>query len=122
MFNTFKTDVLDMRKAKSPLASTMVFHLAEIKQLGKKENREPTSEEAVQYFKKAVAKLKQDSFADPEEIILLSKYLPSMATEQELLAVITPVLEGGGGTGAVMKAVKLEFGVRADMAMVRKLC
>jgi hypothetical protein len=45
-----------------------------------------------------------------------------MATEQELLAVITPVLEGGGGTGGVMKAVKLEFGVRADMAMVRKLC
>jgi hypothetical protein len=114
MFNTFKADVLAMRKAKNTLASIMVFHLSEIKQLGKKENREPTSEEAVQYFKKAVA--------NPEEIVLLSKYLPSMATEQELLAVITPILQGGGGTGDVMKAVKLEFGVRADMAMVRKLC
>jgi uncharacterized protein YqeY len=122
MFNTFKADVLAMRKSKSPLASTMVFHLAEIKQLGKKENREPTSEEAVQYIKKAVFKLNQEKFSNPHEIAILSKYLPVMATEQELLAVITPVLEGGGGTGDVMKAVKLEFGVRADMAMVRKLC
>jgi hypothetical protein len=63
-----------MHKSKSPLASTMVFHLAEIKQLGKKENREPTSEEAVQYIKKAVFKLNQEKFSNPHEIAILSKY------------------------------------------------
>ena len=121
MFTSFKDMVLSMRKSKDPLASVMVFHLSEIKQIGKKENREPTSDDTVQYVKRAVAKLKQDNFANPVEIEVLSTYLPKMATEQELLTVITAAIAAGGSIGEVMKEVKTKFGATADMALVRAL-
>jgi uncharacterized protein YqeY len=123
MLELFKTDVLAMRKKKDPLASVMVFHLDEIQKIGKNDKSRVTStDEAVQYIKKAVSKLNQEKFSNPQEIAILSKYLPVMATEQQLLSVITPILQAGGNTGQVMKAVKLEFGTSADMALVRTLC
>jgi uncharacterized protein YqeY len=123
MLELFKTDVLVMRKEKNPLASVMVFHLDEIQKIGKNDNtRETSDDEAVQYVKKAVQKLKENKFADPQEIAILSKYLPAMATKQQLQAVIEPILQSGGNIGQVMKAVKSEFGTSADMALVRTLC
>jgi len=69
-----------------------------------------------------VQKLKENKFADPQEIAILSKYLPAMATELQLRAVIEPILQSGGNIGQVMKAVKSEFGTSADLALVRTLC
>lgn len=112
-----------MRKAKNPLAPVMVFHLAEIQKIGKNDgSRETTQDEAIQYVKKAVQKLEADEFANPDETAALAVYLPVMATEDEIRAVIAPVLADGGGKGDVMKAVKTAFGVNVDMKLVSTLC
>lgn len=122
MIDVLNADVLIMRKAKDPLAKTMVFHLAEIRKIGKNDsNRDTTIDEAVQYIKKAVQKLKDNTHANPIEIEVLTKYLPVMATKDEILAIINPILASGGGKGDVMKAVKTKFGVNVDMKLVSTL-
>ena len=45
-----------------------------------------------------------------------------MATETQILEVIRPILDTGGGKGDVMRAVKAAFGVNVDMKQVAALC
>lgn len=126
MKTELKTLSMKLRKDRDPIARLIVFHLAEIDKIGKnKDDRETTEEEAIQYVKKTVQKLKVDQFASEEtrrEIELLENLLPKMASEDEVRAFIS-MLEAEQGLdlsnkGAVMKAVKQEFGALVDMKMV----
>ena len=117
---------MKLRKERDPIARLIVFHVAEVEKIGKnKDNRETTEEEAIQYVKKTVQKLKEDQFANHEtqrEIELLETLLPKMASEDEVRSHIS-MLEAEQGLdisnkGAVMKAVKAEFGALVDMKMV----
>ena len=45
-----------------------------------------------------------------------------MATEAQILEVISPILADGGHKGEVMKAVKIAFGASVDMKLVSQLC
>jgi uncharacterized protein YqeY len=122
MIDKIKSDVLALRKAKSDLSSVMVFHLAELQKIGKTAGREISTDETIQYIKKTVQKLSEDEFANPAEITALTVYLPVMATEAEILEVISPILAEGGHKGEVMKAVKAAFGASVDMKLVSQLC
>jgi uncharacterized protein YqeY len=125
IIETLKTKTLELRKARSRLGPTMQFHMAEVSKIGKSNgNRDTTEDEAIQYLKKTVQKLKENEFADREEIAVLEAMLPRMATEDEVRAHIF-ALEAEGldisNKGAVMKAVKEQFGSLVDMKMVGSL-
>ena len=118
-----KTETMKLRKARSPLGSIMQFHIAEISKIGKSNgNRDTTEDEAIQYLKKAVQRLKEDPHSNLQEVDVLENLLPQMATADEVRAHIF-MLEAEQGLdisnkGAVMKAVKAEFGALVDMKMV----
>jgi uncharacterized protein YqeY len=114
---------LELRKNRSNVAPVMQFHVAEVSKIGKSNgNRETTEDEAIQYLKKAVQKLKENQFADEQEISILEGLLPQMATEDDVRAFVFNLEATQGldisNKGAVMKAVKAEFGSLVDMKMV----
>jgi hypothetical protein len=121
MITEFKSATLTLRKAKNPLAATMVFHLAEIQKIGKASNKDTTVDEALQYVKKTVGKLKADPYASQDEIVFLEAYLPQMAGQDEIEAMLQPLLAEGQNKGQIMKAVKEHFGVNVDMKLVSQL-
>lgn len=118
-----KLKTLELRKQRSDIASVMQFHVSEIVKIGKSSgNRDTTEDEAIQYIKKTVQKLKENEFADKEEIAVLEELLPRMATADEVRAHVFHLEATEGldisNKGAVMKAVKAEFGSLVDMKMV----
>lgn len=121
-----KNITLELRKKRSNLASVMQFHVAEVSKIGKSNgNRDTTENEAVQYLKKTVQKLKENEYADEQEISILEGLLPQMATADEVRAHIfnlqaTEDLDISN-KGAIMKAVKAEFGAFVDMKMVASM-
>lgn len=121
-----KSKTLELRKMRSPLGSVMQFHLSEVSQIGKNSgNRDTKDDEAIQYLKKAVQKLKENNHSNPDEITILESFLPAMASEDDVRSYIF-MLEAEQGLdisnkGAVMKAVKEKFGVFVDMKMVSKM-
>lgn len=123
IIETLKAKTLELRKQRSHLGPTMQFHMAEVSKVGKSNgNRDTTEDEAIQYLKKTVQKLKENEFADQEEIAVLEALLPQMATEDEVRSFVF-ALEAEQGLdisnkGAVMKAVKGHFGSLVDMKMV----
>jgi len=125
MFNTLKEKTLELRKQRSHLAPTMQFHVAEVSKIGKAKNREVTEDEVIQYLKKTVQKLKENEFADQEEIAVLEAMLPKMATQDQVRAHVFHLEATEGldisNRGAVMKAVKQEFGSLVDMKMVSEM-
>lgn len=121
-----KTKTLELRKARSHLGPTMQFHMAEVSKIGKSNgNRDTTEDEAIQYLKKTVQKLKENEFADKEEIAVLEAMLPRMATEDEVRTHVFHLEATEGldisNKGAVMKAVKEQFGSLVDMKMVASM-
>lgn len=118
MKQELKKLTMELRKQRSPMASVMVFHLSEIENIGKNAgNRETTEDEAFQYVKKTVEKLKSSPVPDEQEIALLSTFLPKMASEEEVRAFLDTLPEGSN-KGQIMGAVKKQFGVNVDMKKV----
>lgn len=118
MKQELKQLTMKLRKERSPLAATMVFHMSEVNKIGKNAgDREPTEEEALQYVKKTVQKLKQDEYANREETALLEGLMPQMVSREEVQAFLNG-LDDTSNKGAVMKAVKQKFGALVDMKMV----
>jgi uncharacterized protein YqeY len=118
MKQELKSLTMKLRKERSTLASVMVFHLSEIENIGKNAgNRETTEDEALQYVKKTVQKLKENPAAKLEEIAMLEGLLPQMASEAEVRAFLD-TLPDLTNKGAVMGAVKKQFGALVDMKMV----
>lgn len=119
-----KAEAMALRKARSTLGPTMQFHIAEIDKIGKAKNRQTSEDEAIQYLKKSVQKLKENQFADQEEIAVLERLLPQMATEDEVRAFLKAKYGFSGAAGdipskgEIMKAVREEFGALVDMKMV----
>lgn len=116
-----KEKTLSLRKEKSSLASVMQFHVAEISSIGKNSgNRETSEDEAIQYLKKAVQKLKENEFSNTDEVSVLEAFLPQMASEEELRSKL--VFAFGGkqvhNKGEIMKWAKAHWGNLADMKQV----
>ena len=115
MIDKFKTHVLYLRKKRSTLGPTMQFHLSEIANIGKRDgNRATTDTEALQYIKKTVAALKTQNTSNKDEIDELSKFLPNMASEEEIRSFLSSGVDLSN-KGVTMKALKNHFGVNVDM-------
>lgn len=119
-----KTKTLALRKDRNPLGSTLQFHLSELYNVGKKENREVTDDDAIQYLKKAASKLKENPHSNPEELAIIESILPQMVSEDDVKIFIEMKHAEGVDTtnkGIMMKAIKNEFGSLVDMKMASKL-
>jgi len=121
-----KAKTLELRKERSTLSGIMQFHLSEMSQIGKNSgNRDTSDDEAIQYLKKAVQKLKENPHGNPDEVETLEFFLPEMASEDDVRSYIFMIETEQGldisNKGVVMKAVKEKFGVFVDMKMVSKL-
>lgn len=121
MIKELKKLTLTLRKERNPIAPTMVFHVAEIQNIGKVNgNRATTDAEAIQYVKKTVSKLKDEGTSNLEEINLLEDLLPEMTSKEAVKAFLN-TLDDTSNKGLVMKAVKEKYGVFVDMKMVAGL-
>jgi uncharacterized protein YqeY len=122
---SLKEITLGLRKARDPIAPSLQFHLSEIANIGKANNRDTTEDEAITYLKKAVSKLKDNEFHNVVEAQILENLLPQMASADEVRQFVFHLEATEGldisNKGAVMKAVKAEFGVRVDMKMVASM-
>lgn len=117
-----KAKTLELRKARNPLGPVMQFHMAEVAKIGKSNsNRDTTEQEAIQYLKKTVQKLKENEFSNSEEIVVLEDMLPQMVSYDEVHKFILEKDLDVTNRGAVMKAVREHFGALVDMKMVAEI-
>lgn len=117
-----KSKTLEMRKARSPLSSLMQFHLSEVSQIGKNAgNRATTDDEAIQYLKKAVQKLKENTHSNPDEIVTLEQLLPQMASDEQIISFLETLDIKNMNKGQIMGSVKKNFGTLVDMKRVGEL-
>jgi len=120
MIKELKKEALIARRQKSHLGPILQYHIAEINKIGKDKGRKTSEDEAIQYVKKVVQKLKEDEYADKMEISVLSSILPAMASEEEVKEFLS-TLDEGLNKGQIMKAVRDKYGALVDMKMVSGL-
>lgn len=114
-----KKKSLELRKTKDELASFSVFLIAEIEKVGKNDsNRETTNDEAIKVLQKMVKNL-TDVPGAGNEIDFVNTYLPQQVSEDELREFILTI--NAPNIGAVMGAVKKNYGATADMKMASKI-
>lgn len=125
IIEALKAKTLELRKQRHHLGPIMQFHLAELSKIGKNKNRDTTEDEAIQYLKKTIQRLSEDQYSDSQELDVLENLLPKMATRDEVRAHVFHLESTEGldisNKGAVMKAVKAEFGALVDMKMVGEM-
>lgn len=115
-----KKKSIELRKAKSELASFSVFLIAEIEKVGKNDgNRETTNDEAIKVLQKMVKNLTGVPGVSEDEIAFIEGYLPQQVSEEELREFIVTL--NAGNIGAVMGAVKKHYGATADMKIASKI-
>jgi uncharacterized protein YqeY len=119
LLNQLKSKTLQLRKERSSLGPVMQFHLSEVSQIGKNSgNRDTQDDEVIQYLKKTVQKLKENSYSNVEEIVVLESLLPSMATDEQIKEFLSALDLSSMNKGQIMGAVKSHFGVLVDMKKV----
>lgn len=114
-----KAKTLELRKEKSPYAPTMQFHISQITNIGKNDNRETDENETISYLKKTVQKLKENQYHDTGELALIELFLPELASENDVKEFLSTI--DLNNKGIVMKEVKGKFGNLVDMKMVSNL-
>ena len=122
-----KVVTLEHRKNKTGLGPSLQFHTSEVVNVGKNQgNRETTEDEAIQYVKKAVQKLKENPHHNTLEVSVLEGLLPKMASDEEILDFLRELFTGKRGNdipnkGLVMKEAKQKFGLSVDMKRLSQL-
>jgi len=117
MINELRVLTLRLRKERSSLAPVMVFHLSEIIAIGKNSQRETTDDEAIQYVKRSLQRLRETQWANSQEIAFLEELLPEMVTMNEVQEFLNS-LDSDLNKGEILKAVRAKFGARVDMKIV----
>lgn len=121
-----KSKSLELRKARNPIAASATFALAEIEKIGKNDgNRETTNDEAVKVIQKLVSTLEgnlshKDTSEAREEIELFKSLLPQMVSDDDVIDFLDN-LPDLSNKGAVMKALRAEYGPRVDMKRAGEL-
>jgi uncharacterized protein YqeY len=125
-----KTETMNLRKTRNPLAPSLVFALSEIEKVGKNNgNRATTEDEAIKVVQKLVATIDENlklNIDDARRVALnfekqiLLGVLPQMATETEITDFLRELFTGKRGgdipkKGDVMKALRDHFGALVDM-------
>ena len=131
-----KTESLRLRKERNPIAASITFVLSEIERVGKNNgNRATTEDEAVKVVQKVIATLRDnlkyditdsDAEAMCMQIQILESVLPAMASDEEIMNVLRPIMTGKTAEtmpkkGEIMKVVRDAFGASVDMKRVGQL-
>lgn len=141
LINQIKSDNLTARKNRDSATSSVLTTLfSEAANVGKNDgNRQTTDAETVAIVKKfvdrlneTIAALKKQNPTDDriavaeQELVVISRYLPTQLTEQQLIAAIDTIITGllsrdPKQMGVVMKNLKENYGGCYDGALASKL-
>ena len=129
-----KAESMTLRKARSPIAASIVFALSEIEKFGKNNgNRATTEDEAIKIVQKLIATIDENlkSIHGTGDIgrktyfmlekQILSSVLPQMASDQDITTFLSVFMTGHSKMssvpkkGEIMKALRDHFGALVDM-------
>ncbi len=129
LIEKLKTKSMQLRKERSPVASSIVFAISEIEKVGKNAgNRQTTEDEAIRVVQKIITTIDENlKHADTGRRIhlnyekqILETVLPQMASDQDIIDFLRDLFTGKRGDeipkkGDVMKALRDHFGALVDM-------
>jgi uncharacterized protein YqeY len=123
-----KTESMNLRKTRNPVAASIMFALSEIEKVGKNNgNRATTEDEAIKVVQKLISTIDENlklNIDDGRRIALnfekqvLAGVLPQMASEQEITDFLSKLFTDKRDSlkkGEVMKALRDRFGALVDM-------
>jgi uncharacterized protein YqeY len=125
-----KSESINLRKTRSPIAPSILFALSEIEKVGKNAgNRATTEDEAIKVIQKLIATAEENLKLDIDdgrkmalnfERIILAGVLPQMASDEEVRDFLRGLFTGKKSDeipkkGEIMKALRDRFGALVDM-------
>ena len=122
-----KTESMNLRKTRNPVAPSILFALSEIEKVGKNNgNRATTDDEAIKVIQKLIATIDENlkvatddgrKIAFNFEKQILMGVLPQMASDEEVRQLLKDVLgdETPKNKGVAMKVIRDEYGAKVDM-------
>lgn len=122
-----KTESMNLRKTRNPVAPSILFALSEIEKVGKNNgNRATTDDEAIKVIQKLIATIDENlkvatddgrKIAFNFEKQILMGVLPQMASDDEVRELLKDVLgdEKPKNKGIAMKVIRDEYGAKVDM-------
>ena len=122
-----KTESINLRKTRNPVAPSILFALSEIEKVGKNNgNRATTEDEAIKVIQKLIATINENlklSIDDGRRVALnfekniLAGVLPEMATDDDVRILMEEIFgsEAPKNKGVAMKVIRDEWGSKVDM-------
>ncbi len=122
-----KTESINLRKTRNPVAPSILFALSEIEKVGKNNgNRNTTEDEAIKVIQKLIATIDENlklALNDGRKVALnfeknvLSGVLPQMASEAEVRELLKDIIgdEAPKNKGVAMKIIRDQYGAKVDM-------
>lgn len=122
-----KTESMNLRKTRNPVAPSILFALSEIEKVGKNNgNRDTTEDEAIKVIQKLIATIDENlkvttddgrKIAFNFEKNILSGVLPQMASDDEVRELLKDILgdETPKNKGVAMKVIRDQYGAKVDM-------
>lgn len=122
-----KTESLNLRKTRNPIAPAILFALSEIEKIGKNNgNRATTDDEAIKVVQKLIATIDENlklNIDDGRRVALnyeksvLSGVLPQLASEDDVRTLLDEFFgnEAPKNKGIAMKLIRDEYGAKVDM-------
>lgn len=122
-----KTESMNLRKTRNPIAASILFALSEIEKVGKNNgNRATTEDEAIKVIQKLIATIDENlklALDDGRKVALnfertiLAGVLPQMATDDDIRILLEEVIgtETPKNKGVAMKVIRDEYGAKVDM-------
>ena len=122
-----KTESMNLRKTRNPVAPSIAFALSEIEKIGKNNgNRATTDDEAIKVIQKLIATIDENlkvatddgrKIAFNFEKQILSGVLPQMASDEDVRQLLKDILgdEAPKNKGVAMKVIRDEYGAKVDM-------
>jgi uncharacterized protein YqeY len=122
-----KTESMNLRKTRNPVAASITFALSEIEKVGKNNgNRATTEDEAIKVVQKLISTIDENlklPLDDGTKVALnferniLAGVLPQMASEEDIRSLLKDTIgdQPPKNKGVAMKVIRDEYGAKVDM-------
>jgi uncharacterized protein YqeY len=122
-----KTESMNLRKTRNPVAPAILFALSEIEKVGKNNgNRATTEDEAIKVVQKLISTIDENlklNIDDGRRIVLnfekqiLAGVLPQMASEEDIRSLLRDTIgdQPPKNKGVAMKVIRDKYGAKVDM-------
>jgi uncharacterized protein YqeY len=122
-----KTESMNLRKTRNPVAASITFALSEIEKVGKNNgNRATTEDEAIKVVQKLISTIDENlklPLGDGTKVALnferniLAGVLPQMASEEDIRSLLRDTIgdQPPKNKGVAMKVIRDEYGAKVDM-------